>query len=37
MMLDDLIKNYKENFAILGILYAVGVISGIALDLLYKI
>lgn len=30
-------KNYKENFAILSILYVVGVISGMALDLLYKI
>lgn len=27
-------KNYKENFEILGILYLVGVISGIVLDLL---
>ncbi len=27
-------KNYKENFAILGILYIIGVISGIVLDLL---
>ena len=27
-------KNYKENFTILGILYIIGVISGIILDLL---
>ena len=26
-------KNYKENFEILGILYVIGVISGIVLDL----
>ena len=29
-------KNTKENFEILGILYVVGVISGIILDLLFK-